>query len=155
MDRILAVFMGVLVCFLTLLRENIFLEINAIIDGYDYNRAYFYFLNSEIKNLSLTQLFLLKWGLTIGFILLISALSLLSINWWFKNKAYNRITLFVYFVFFAVTIVLTAFLWLTNNYANYYFVIRRLIGFLQSPLPLFLFVSMYLYLINTSKDTEM
>jgi len=152
--KITAIFLGVFILILTLLRENVFLEINAIMNGYTYNNAYFYFLSKGIIDLNLDQLSMLKWGLTISFILLISALTLFIIILWFNNKKYNRISLFVYLVFYGVITLLTLFLWLVNCYDDYYFVIRKMIGVLQSPIPLFLFSSVYLYLTSLSIKTK-
>jgi hypothetical protein len=144
--KILALFLGGFIMILSFLRENIFLEINAILNGYAYSKAYFYFLNEKLSSLTPTQLMTLKWLLTILFILVISGLTLLTIQLWFKNKEFNRISMIVYSFAFGVVVLTTLFLWLTGNYTSYYFVIRKMIGFLHSPIPLFLFFTVYMYL---------
>jgi len=149
LSKITAFVLGVLILILTLLRENLFLEINAIMDGYIYNKAYFYFLNEKMSSLTYSQLGKLKWSLTIAFILVISGITLLIIQLWFKNKRWNRITWLFYLVFYGLTGLITLLLWLTGTFSTYYFILRKMIGFLQSPLPLFFFFTLYLYLINT------
>lgn len=54
---------------LTLLRENIFLEINAILNGEQVNRANFYLFYDYFSSYSIQNLNLLKWILTIFFYL--------------------------------------------------------------------------------------
>lgn len=143
-----ALVLGVLILILTFLRENVFLEINAIIDGYSYNKAYFYFFNESMSNLTFSQLEKLKWSLTILFILVISTITLFIIQLWFKNKKFNRITLVFYLAFYGLTGLITLLFWLTGTFNNNYFIIRKMTGFLQSPLPLFFFFTMFLYLMN-------
>jgi len=138
--------LGLLILILTLLRENLFLEINAIIDGNSYNQAYFYFLNENISRLTLAQLVKLKWSLTIAFILVISTLTVLIIQLWFKNKKFNKISFIFYLTFYGLTGLITILLWFTGTFDSFYFVIRKMIGFLQSPLPLFVLFTMFLYL---------
>ena len=152
--KIGALVLGIIILVLTLLRENIFLEINAVMNGHSYNNAYFYFFDDSIVGLSMSQLALLKWGLTILFILIISGFTVVIIQLWFKNKMYNRLTILIYAVVFGVVGFVTFVLWLMNAFTDYYFVVRKMIGFLQSPLPLFLFFTMYLYLVKTSTKTQ-
>ncbi len=145
-SKIIALFLGGIIMIVSFLRENIFLEINAILDGYSYNNAYFYFLNEQITVLSFHQLIVLKWILTISFIVAISGLTVLIINLWFRSRQYNRMTILSYLFFYGLTALTTFLLWLTGYYTDYYFVVRKMIGFLHSPLPVFLFFSMYFYL---------
>ena len=148
LSKITAVVLGASILLLSLLRENVFLEINAISDGFDYNQAYFYFFNESIAKLTPSQLSLLKWSLTFSFIFVISGFTFLAIYLWFKNKKYNRITLVIYLALFSLTGFTSILIWLTGTYSDYYFVIRKMIGFLQSPLPLFFFFTMFFYLKN-------
>lgn len=148
LSKITVVVLGASILLLSLLRENVFLEINAISDGFDYNQAYFYFFNESITKLTLSQISLLKWSLTFSFIFVISGFTFLAIYLWFKNKKYNRITLVIYLALFGLTGITSIIIWLTGTYIDYYFIIRKMIGFLQSPLPLFFFFTMFFYLKN-------
>lgn len=145
-SKIIAGLIVFIILVLTILRENVFLEINAIIDGYNYNNAYFYFFNEHFSKLPVKELVLLKWVLTIIFIGSISACSVFAIHLWFRNKQYNKTTIFIYLILFGITALITLLLKVTGQFTDYYFVVRKMIGFLQSPLPLFLFFIMYLYL---------
>lgn len=151
--KIGAVLLGFILLLLTLLRENVFLEINAVLNQTGYNKAYFYLLDPLISNLSIAQLVLLKWVLTIGFILLISSLTVLVVKWWFNQTNYTSTTIKIILLLFIVSSVITFVLWLLGLFNHYYVVLRKMVGFLSSPLPLFLFFVMYLYL-NLVRDND-
>ena len=138
----------VIILILVFLRENIFLEINALIDGHEFNKAYFYFFNEKLALLSKTDLIKLKWLFTILFIGLISTLSIVIIKLWFANKEYNRIMIWSYAVIFSLTTVLLLLFYSFNIYDQYYFVLRKIIGFINSPIPLFVFFSLFYYMIK-------
>lgn len=151
--KIIAVITGVVILVLTFLRENVFVEINAIMDGHSYNNAYFYFFDESISKLSTSELTNLKWVLTIIFILAIFGLTLMIIWLWFKNRNYSKVTLLIYLSAFGIIAIITLFLKAFGYFDDYYFVVRKMIGFIQSPLPLFLFFSMYFYLDSTRAKT--
>ncbi|HRN40612.1 MAG TPA: hypothetical protein PK649_00895 [Vicingus sp.] len=148
-----AILLGFILLLLTLLRENVFLEINGVLNQTGYNKAYFYLLDPLISNLSIDQLVLLKWVLTIGFILLISSLTVLVVKWWFNQTNYTSTTIKIILLLFIVSSVITFILWLLGLFNHYYVVLRKMVGFLSSPLPLFLFFVMYLYL-NLVRDND-
>ncbi|MCL4856617.1 MAG: hypothetical protein KJZ55_04985, partial [Flavobacteriales bacterium] len=129
------------------------LEINGVLNQTGYNKAYFYLLDPLISNLSIAQLVLLKWILTIGFILLISSLTVLVVKWWFNQTNYTSTTIKIILLLFIVSSVITFILWLLGLFNHYYVVLRKMVGFLSSPLPLFLFFVMYLYL-NLVRDND-
>lgn len=143
--KTIAVISILLVIGLTFLRENVFVEINAIIAGHDYNKAYFHVFDETISSLSLKEIQQLKWGLTIIFILIISMLTVISIYFWFKVKNYTVLTLKAYAVVLSGVVLLTLILWFLGAFTSYYFVVRKMIGFLQTPLPLFLLFSVFTY----------
>ncbi|MBE7441760.1 MAG: hypothetical protein HS119_04830 [Flavobacteriales bacterium] len=151
--KIGAVLLVFILLLLTLLRENVFLEINGVLNQTGYNKAYFYLLDPLISNLSIAQLVLLKWILTIGFILLISSLTVLVVKWWFNQTNYTSTTIKIILLLFIVSSVITFILWLLGLFNHYYVVLRKMVGFLSSPLPLFLFFVMYLYL-NLVRDND-
>lgn len=121
---------------LTFLRENLFLEINSIINNQTYNKAYFYWFNDWFNQLSIVSLLRLKWLLTICFVLMVSSITALVIQINFrKDQLFFIIKL--YLVIFVLLLVLSTFLWLSGGWNLGYFVLRKIIGVLQSPLPLF------------------
>lgn len=149
-----AILLGFILLLLTLLRENVFLEINGVLNQTGYNKAYFYLLDPLISNLSIAQLVLLKWILTIGFILLISSLTVLIIKWWFNQTNYTSTTIKIILLLFIVSGVVTIMLWLSGLFNHYYIILRKMVGFLSSPIPLFLFFVMYLYLSSIRESTK-
>lgn len=134
---------------LTLIRENLFLEINAILNGEYINRANFYLFYDYFTTFSLEKLSLLKWVFSIVFIIVIAGTSFLALHLWFEKKQYNKITGWVYLVVIAVLLLLVVVTKLTGVFNDTYVILRKMIGFLQSPLPLFILFSIYFYLANS------
>lgn len=135
-----------------LIRENIFLEINAILNGHDYNKAYFYFFNEDFLAMGITRLVRLKWGLAGAFILLVSGMSVSVVNLWYNKPAYTKLMIYCYlglFCFIALVLGITK---LLNVFDAFYFVFRKLVGLAHSPIPLFLFFSMYYYIESKDKN---
>jgi len=131
---------------LTLIRENLFLEINAILNGENINRANFYLFYNYFDSFSLEKLSLLKWVFSIIFIVVIAGTSFFALHLWFEKKQYNKITGWVYLVVIAILLLLVVVTKLTGVFNDTYVILRKMIGFLQSPLPLFILFSMYFYL---------
>lgn len=151
--KIAFVVIAFIIVLLTIIRENIFLEINALLNKETYNKAYFYWFNSEFKELSSQNLYRLKWGLTILFSLTISVLSILGIKIWFRNREYTWLVIQIYLFIILALAFISAIVFIVEPLKSYYFVARKLIGFLQSPILLFLFFGLFYY-IKTSKNTE-
>lgn len=131
---------------LTLIRENLFLEINAILNGENINRANFYLFYDYFTSFSLEKLSLLKWVFSIIFIVVIAGTSFFALHLWFEKKQYNKITSWVYLVVIAVLLLLVVATKVTGVFDDAYVILRKVLGFLQSPLPLFILFSMYFYL---------
>lgn len=145
----------IIICILglTFIRENLFLEINAILSNAEVNRANFYLFFEYFSTIPHSTLETLKWVLTIFFILVIDGFSLLVVHLWFNDKSYNKIFLIFFLILLSVLIMAVVFAKLLGVFSTYYFIFRKVIGFLQSPLPLFIFFSIYLYLKNTTYNT--
>ncbi len=135
-----------MVCFLMLLRENIFLEINAILNQDEYNKAYFYFFENVFQKMSHHQLILWKWVLTVGFIVAVSGITLVVIYLWFRDVNFLKTSLWVYGFLFIVLVILFSIFKLTNTFEQNYFILRKLIGVMHSPLLLFIFFTLFYYL---------
>jgi hypothetical protein len=134
---------------LTLIRENLFLEINAVLNGENINRANFYLFYDYFDSFSLEKLSLLKWVFSIVFIVVIAVASFFALHFWFEKKQYNKITGWFYSVIIAVLLFLVVGAKLTGVFNDTYVILRKMIGFLQSPLPLFTLFSVYFYLANS------
>lgn len=127
-------------------RENIFLEVNAILNGYEYNKAYFYFFDESLSKLSTIQLIQLKWLLSFLFMAFVATCTFSIIKLWFKNVRYNRLVLFVYSALVSAALVCFVILKLFNIYNDYYFILRKILGLAHSPIPLFLFFALFYFL---------
>ena len=134
---------------LTLIRENLFLEINAILNGEHINSANFYLFYDYFTSFSLEKLSLLKWVFSIIFIVVIAGTSFFALHLWFEKKQYNKITGWVYLVVIAVLSLLVVVTKITGVFNDAYVILRKIIGFLQSPLLLFILFSIYFYLANS------
>lgn len=144
-DKIGFIVLVFIIVLLTIIRENIFLEINALLNKETYNKAYFYWFSSEFKEFSDQRLYQLKWALTILFSLAISVLSILGIRVWFRSKEYTKLVIQIYLLIFTITFLVVFMVFTFESLKSYYFVSRKLIGFLQSPLPFFLFFALFFY----------
>lgn len=145
------VLLTVIILFLTVLRENLFLEINGIINQQEFNKAYFYWFSDWFNNQSTQSLIILKWLFTVVFVLLISYITTIVIRINFGNEQ-QLFLIKIYGVTYLILIVLTALFWLFGGFAQGYFILRKIAGVLQSPLPLFIvYALMYLTLKINSK----
>jgi len=144
--KIIAIILTLIVMGLTLIRENLFLEINAILSGENVNRANFYLFYDYFASFSIQKLSLLKWVLSIAFIVVMIATSYGALHFWYEKKQYNKITGWFYLVTIAVLLLLVVVTKVTGVFDDAYVILRKVLGFLQSPLPLFILFSMYFYL---------
>lgn len=132
------------ILFFTFLRENIFLEINSILKGDGLNKAYFYWFYDFFKSKS-EYLIQIKWGLTFFFILSISLFTVTSLFLMYGKKIGIFITK-IFIAYFLLIIIFYLILKLTKTYEDGYFIARKLIGIVQTPLPYFILSSViYLY----------
>jgi len=131
---------------LAFIRENVFLEINAILDGHEFNIAYFYFFNESLTQLSMSQLIGLKWILTASFIMAVAICTLFTIWFWFNSKKYIKILMCFYAALLGLIVVLYFSFWMLNIYNEGYYILRKLIGLAHSPIPLFLSFALFLYM---------
>lgn len=146
MHKVVSILFLLLIIVLVFLRENLFLEINAILDGYAYNKAYFYFLNEELASMDKGDLINLKWILTLVFIALISGLTVGIIKLWFARKEFTRWVLYAFSTLIVLIGVIFLIIKFFGVFDDYYFILRKMIGFLNSPIPLFLFFVLFYYI---------
>ncbi|MBQ21001.1 MAG: hypothetical protein CMD31_09625 [Flavobacteriales bacterium] len=144
--KIIAIILTLILMGLTLIRENLFLEINAILSGENINRANFYLFYEYFASFSIEKLSLLKWILSIAFIAIMITTSYVALHFWYEKKQYNKITGWFYSVVIVVLLLLVVVTKVTGVFDDAYVLLRKMIGFLQSPLPLFILFSIYFYL---------
>lgn len=141
----LAAVFFLIIFFVGYIRETIFLVINAVLfkSPFPYNTSYVT-PPSFLYNISPEKLVYLKWVLTIGFSSIFFALSILLINFYFKNKGNNKLTIWVYVFLVGASFLLSAIGIVFKNFIETYTFNRFIIGLAQSPLvPLVLFVMFY------------
>ena len=145
-NKVVSILLLTVMIFTVLIRENIFIEINAIIAGYDYNKAYFYFFNESFAAMDIVQLTKLKWLLTSLFVFIVAISSIVIVKLWFKNKRYTKLIILSYIgiaMLGGLIFLITYAFDVTNQY---YFLLRKLLGLAHSPIPLFIFFSLFYYL---------
>jgi len=154
LNRILVI-VGVVILLLgTYFRENLLLEINALIEGHEYDRSYSYWFASFFKGLNKAELYNWKWGISIFFSLIIPIITLLTLYGWFKSKQLLKLLSIIYVIVFTFMLLMTSFSYVFGIFDDIYFVLRKIIGLLQSPLPFFLFFLLFSTLENKkSKPT--
>jgi hypothetical protein len=139
-----ATFLGLLLLLLlTYFRENFLLEINAALALEEYNRAYFYWLSDFFKGMTPENLSNWKWGLTIFFSLVMTFITIAALYFWFKSIRVLKILGLFYLVLFFVVCLLSLVGYLTNTFNELYFVLRKVLGVVQSPLPFFVFFTLF------------
>lgn len=143
-NSLAAVFL-VIIFFIGYLRETFFLVLNSVLNRYPfpYNNSYvsppdfLYSYNSQ-------TLITVKWLLTFGFSIVFFIVSLVLIHFYFKNRSFNKITVWAYLFLIGISFSIAGFGILLGNFDETYALSRFIIGLVQSPLiPLVLFVLFY------------
>ena len=148
----LLAFVGlILVLLCTYFRENFLLTINALLASKTYSSAYAYWLSDFCSTMPATQLMQWKWGLTIFFSIAIAGITLLSLYCWFKSYKLLKTAIWFYAVLFLGVGLLALVGVLTHSFDAIYFVLRKALGVVQSPLPLFVFFAFF-YWRTTAPD---
>lgn len=137
-------FIALLFC--TYFRENMLLEINALLSVREYDRSYTYWFVNFFKSIPFEQLVYWKWGVTIFFGGLMPFVTILSLYGWFQNIIYNKILVILYLIGFFFAALIGGVGLLFNCFDSIYFIIRRILGIVQSPVPFFLFFLLFYYL---------
>lgn len=144
--------LGLLILLLcTYFRENFLLAINANLASFEFNRAYSYWCSDFFQKMDTCLLIKWKWGITIFFSLIMSAITILSLFVWFKSKEALKIILFSYVIFFFLVCFLSIIGFFTNTFNDLYFVLRKILGIVQSPFPFFIFFILF-YWSNKNKQ---
>ena len=136
--------LGVLsLLFLTYFRENFLLEINAALAHDVYNRAYFYWLSGFFQEKSIAELTEWKWGITLVFSLIMSIITIAALYAWHQSKELFKLTVLIYFIVFLFFVVIAICGMLFGEFSDIYFVLRKGLGVIQSPLPFFGFYVLF------------
>jgi hypothetical protein len=134
-----------LLLFLTFFRENILLAINALIAKEEYSKAYFYWFTEYFKGLPYEDLVVWKWIATIFFSVTMSIITVLALFSWFKSVRIVRFVGLIYLGTFFFLLLTGGLGFLLNKFDAVYFVLRKILGLVQSPIPFFSFFLLLSY----------
>ena len=147
LNKVFTVFGVLLLLLCTYFRENLLLEINALINGEEISRAYSYWFADYFMTVPKSELTKWKWGVTIVFSLFMSVLTIISLHSWFKSILYSKLLVSLYLCLFMFVSILGGISYIFNFFDNIYFVLRLILGLVQSPLPFFVFFALF-YLLS-------
>ena len=132
-------------------REVLFRSINAIIDG----DAFFYAKTMELplfQDWTVSELVRFKYVLTIGFSVVFMLFSLVGLKTTFKARTPLYIAIAIYLILILLSIVIGIVGFSFINFETVYPYLRKIIGFIHSPL-LFLFVSVSFIGVQSFSDS--
>jgi len=127
--------------FLGYIRDFIFVNINFQLTHLNKNTEYSYlhsfFYNFGIQNLTMNQLFSLKWGLTFLWVFLNASLSFAATKIYYPTqKIIGIIVLSIFATCCFLASIIFSIGYFSGSNGNYYPIVRALIGAAQSPIPL-------------------
>ena len=128
---------------LTYFRENLLLEINARLTSEVFDRSNSYWFLDFFKTIRNEELLKWKWGLTMLFSIVMSFVTIGSLYSWFKSLQLLKIVGIVYLILFSIVCILAIIGYSTNSFNDIYFVLRKILGIVQSPLPFFVLFALF------------
>tara|TARA_B100000809_G_scaffold249578_1_gene281078 strand:- start:2077 stop:2541 length:465 start_codon:yes stop_codon:yes gene_type:complete len=143
LNKGVAFFGLLLLLLLTYFRENFLLEINANLALEEYNRAYSYWLSDFFTNMTPELLSKWKWGLTMFISMIMAFITMVSLYVWFKSNQVLKIIGLFYVGLFICVCLLALVGYLTNSFNDIYFILRKILGIVQSPLPFFTLFTLF------------
>ncbi|PCJ26001.1 MAG: hypothetical protein COA97_06745 [Flavobacteriales bacterium] len=120
-------------------RENLLLEINAILAQKDWNRAYNFWFADFFMSLPKEDLIIWKSLVSISFTILIAFFTLFSLHYWFQDIRYTKFLIKLYLLVAGLIVLIAIVAYLTGNFNTIYPLLRRIFGVIHSPIPLFIF----------------
>jgi hypothetical protein len=137
-------FIGLLLLLLlTYFRENLLLAINANLALADFDRSYSYWFSDFFKDMPKGFLMKWKWGLTVFISVLMTVVTAVSLFYWFRSKQILKIVGILYAFVYLVLCLLALVGYVTNSFNEIYFVLRKILGIVQSPIPFFAFFTLF------------
>ena len=125
-------------------RENLLLEINAVLAQKEVNTAYAFWFADFFIGLPKEQLIKWKWIVSISFTFSIAVLTIFSLHNWFRDVMYTKriVNLYLFLTVFLILMGLVSYL--LNSFNDIYPFLRRVFGVIHSPIPFFmLFLLIY------------
>lgn len=153
--KIKLILLIVLIILLGFLRDYLFFNINWIYLTLTENRPnqaldeFYFLLEWTPRNINI-----LKWFLTFLFTGLFLLLSVWIIQQFFKNKQFNRITIYAFVGLIGICALLYLIGFVIGLSDNLYGVIRTLMGFAQSFMPLMILYVVFKFLPEQNKSNS-
>jgi hypothetical protein len=145
--KVIAILGVVLILTLTYFRENLLLEVNALLNGDQFDRSSAYWFFDFFKEMGQSNLIRWKWGLTASFSIAITVLTIGSLFLWFKSLELIKFISMLYLLLFGLMTVVALVGFLLNAFQSVYPLLRKALGLVQSPIPFFVF-----YLLSVQKN---
>ncbi len=149
--KIISIVGVILILIFTYFRENLLLEINALLSGELFDRSYFYWFFDFFKDMDQPNLVRWKWGVTAFFSLMITLLTIGSLYCWFGAFQMIKFISKLYLLLFGVLTIVAVVGFIFNSFATVYPLLRKVLGLVQSPIPFFGFY-LLIYKINNQKE---
>jgi hypothetical protein len=148
-NKIIAIGGVLLILILTYFRENLLLEINALVSGVQFDRSSAYWFFDFFKEMGPSILMRWKWGLTVFFSILITLLTIGSLYSWFGAIEMVKFLSKLYLLLFGGITIIALGGFLLNSFHTVYPGLRKILALVQSPIPFFLF---YLFFYQKNKN---
>jgi hypothetical protein len=150
-SKIIYFILGVILLFVVgFFRELTFIVINRIIANKSINSLYGQKLKLLLENFQIENLILFKYFLTAFSCLLFASLTYLILFKILSKSPLKQVAIF-YASFVAIGLIVSALGYLLNIKEAGYMVTRQLIGYLQGPIPLFLLVILFQFVIPLNR----
>ena len=129
------------------LRENMLLGINAFLNERAFgNKAYYFWVTNYFSGMSKETLIKFKWLTTGSFSVLMAGLTIFALHNWFRNNDYTRLLLYLYGLGALIIAVVTIVAQLFGVFDSVYRLLRTIIGINHTPLPFFIFFSLFYWI---------
>lgn len=144
-NLIVAALIAVFIC-VGFFREFVFVNWNEQIRVTYYNSPdpHVHPMMQWMSGFSYSSLYWLKWPLTMFFVILFAALSLLIMQFLFRDRTYNRITLYAYAGIFFLSFLFFGLGWLLGLREAAYPIARFMVGMIETPLLLIILIASFL-----------
>lgn len=143
-NKIISILGFIALLLLVFFRENLLLEINALLEGKENDRSYTFWFFDFFKDFSDNKLAQWKWLISLSFTFSIAALTILSLHYWFKNISFIKLVLALYLITACLITIVSLIAYSINSFNEIYPLLRRVFGIIHSPIPFFIFFLLYL-----------
>jgi hypothetical protein len=150
-NRILGIALIILIVYLGLVRDSLFVNINYIIDQLYYNKEvrYYHSMYEFLVPMGVGGLMKLKWVLTVVFMLLNLLLSFYILKVLFTDTKFTlKLLTWGYLLLFVLSALIIVLGKISGQNELAYTLSRRFMGVLQSPVPLMVVVAVHFLFSN-------